>query len=364
MTRTSVRILVVERAVSLRTALADVIGAMPRAMLVGTVSELNDVAGAIARFRPDVVLLSDEVGQAGIALVRRHHPEVGVILLASGSRASARLAMNALGDGVLGFISRPDSATPGDGQADLVRQLLPLLTVYLTRRAAAESASVAASYPKRAPTGPDHVLRRRGVVAPRSVGLIAIGISTGGPEALRELIAHLPGDIGVPVLLVQHMPTMFTRVLANTLDQVSELTVREARDGERPISGTVLLAPGGQHMVLRRAPAGYRVELNEDPPVHACRPSVDVLFTSIAECYTGMVLAVVMTGMGEDGRDGVRALKAKQCYCLTQSEASCVVYGMPQAVDAAELTDERVPLKYLAGRIVALVRGGGQGANG
>jgi two-component system chemotaxis response regulator CheB len=175
------------------------------------------------------------------------------------------------------------------------------------------------------------------------------------------MIPRLPADLPVPVLLVQHMPPLFTSSLAEQLNQRAALKVREARDGELILPGTVYIAPGGKHMVVRRRvdSEGHSVPivgLNENPPENSCRPSVDVLFRSLAAQYEGNMLAVIMTGMGSDGCEGVRVMKRRGCYCLTQSEASCVVYGMPLAVDEAGLSDERVPLAQLAHRITTLVR--------
>jgi len=356
----TVRVLIAEPSVAVRAVLSEVVRAAPRALLVGAVAQLDAVGDMVGRLKVELVLLSDAAGQAGIGALRRRHPQVGIVLIASGDRASARLTVNALGDSVVGFIERPDTPDAGGGHAALVRQLVPLITVHQTRTAVWEGRGAVAGRIRPRPVGEEHIARRRGARVPGPIGLVAIGISTGGPQALRELMAHLPGDLGAPVLVVQHMPAMFTQMMAQTLDRVSQLTVREARPGDRPVSGTVLVAPGGRHMVLRRAAGGYQVDMTLDPPVHACRPAVDVLFHSIAQCYPGTVLAVVMTGMGEDGCDGVRALKERRCYCLTQSQASCVVYGMPQAVDEAGLSDEHVPLTKLAGRIAALLRGAGR----
>jgi two-component system chemotaxis response regulator CheB len=168
----------------------------------------------------------------------------------------------------------------------------------------------------------------------------------------------------VPILLVQHMPPLFTASLAQELDRKSQITVKEAVEGEPLRPGTVFIAPGGRHMIVRSAEdvtpgsTGYVIGLNDDPPENSCRPAVDVLFRSIAAEYHGNVLAVVMTGMGSDGCEGVRAMQQKGCYCLTQSSASCVVYGMPLAVDEAGLSDESVPLHRLAAKIVSLVEEG------
>lgn len=197
-------------------------------------------------------------------------------------------------------------------------------------------------------------------VRPMKIDIVAIGVSTGGPVALNEVIPLLPADLGVPVVLVQHMPPNFTGSLAETLARKSALQVKEASEGEAVTAGKVLIAPGGKHMVLKPAPKGSPhkcvVDFNMDPPENSCRPAVDVLFRSVATCYNGNILAVIMTGMGCDGKEGVKHMKQYGCICLSQSAETCVVYGMPQAVDEAGLSDESVPLDKLAERIAALVR--------
>ncbi len=190
--------------------------------------------------------------------------------------------------------------------------------------------------------------------------MAAIGISTGGPEALGVVVPGLPADFPLPLLIVQHMPPVFTASLAQRLDRASPLRVVEAQDADVVLPGIAYIAPGGRHMTVEPDAAGRAViALRDDPPVHACRPAADVLFQSLARFPERRgVLAAVMTGMGYDGLNGVRALKsaadpgaATRGVCLTQSEATCVVYGMPRAVDAAGLSDESVPLERMADRL-------------
>lgn len=201
---------------------------------------------------------------------------------------------------------------------------------------------------------------RLSATRPSKIDIVAIGVSTGGPVALGEVIPFLPADLGVPVVLVQHMPPNFTGSLAETLAKRSHLQVKEASENEAVVAGKVLIAPGGKHMVLKPAPKGspYRcvVDFNLDPPENSCRPAADVLFRSVADCYNGNILVVIMTGMGSDGKEGVKYMKQNSCICLTQSAETCVVYGMPMAVDEAGLSDESVPLQHLAERIEAIVR--------
>lgn len=190
--------------------------------------------------------------------------------------------------------------------------------------------------------------------------LIVVAVSTGGPAALNTLIPRLSGQLPVPILLVQHMPPNFTASLAENLNAKSALTVKEAEAGEAALPGHVYIAPGGYHMVVqpnpqdRRAP--LQIALNQDAPVQNCRPAADVLFASVAQaCSNHGVLAVVLTGMGRDGAAGVHQLKQHcQTLCLTQSEDTCVVYGMPKAVDDLNLSDEQLPLAQLADRINSL----------
>jgi two-component system chemotaxis response regulator CheB len=187
--------------------------------------------------------------------------------------------------------------------------------------------------------------------------VLLIGISTGGPAALMQLIPKLPSNLGLPVLVVQHMPPKFTQSLADSLNATTGLTIKEAVHGETLQPNVVYIAPGGFHMEVEAGAKGEAiVNINQKPPVNSCRPSVDVLFKSAPAVFKNNTLSVVMTGMGKDGCEGVRYLKQTVgTYCVTQSEESCVVYGMPKAVDDEHLNDESVPLNNLATRICELL---------
>lgn len=350
------RVVVAESTASVNDVIAEVISGIPHATVSGRLTSLNGVLPHLSRNDTDLIVLSDAGGMALVNELRVRYPQLGIILICDASRASASLALEAIRRGALGFVRRPAQLDPGASQAEVVRQLLPLVSAHVTRQRTAAPPLGTESALR---SGPDRILVRKGTGAPPArFGLVAIGISTGGPQALGALLPELPSDLEAPVLIVQHMPPGFTDMMARTLDQRSPLHVREAAHGDRPVPGEVLIAPGGKHMTLEpNRGSGYTVALNEDPPVNACRPAADVLFRSIARHYRGNVLALVMTGMGQDGRDGVQALKQGNCYCLTQSEASCVVYGMPAMVDEAGLSDERVPLAMMARRVTSLVRG-------
>ncbi|HEY5962085.1 MAG TPA: CheB methylesterase domain-containing protein, partial [Polyangiaceae bacterium] len=190
------------------------------------------------------------------------------------------------------------------------------------------------------------------------VEVVLVGCSTGGPQALAKIIPQLPANLGVAVLIVQHMPPVFTASMAESLNRLSSLTVTEASDGQLVQPNVVLIAPGGRHMTVRsdRVKGERRIAINDDPPVNSCRPSVDVLFRSAAEAYGGNTLSIVLTGMGEDGLEGVKALRSVGGKTLSQSEGSCVVFGMPRAIELAGHADEVVGLEQMASRLTSWLR--------
>ena len=187
--------------------------------------------------------------------------------------------------------------------------------------------------------------------------VLLVGISTGGPAALMQFIPKLPSNIGIPVLVVQHMPPKFTQSLADSLNASTGLTIKEAQHGETLKPNVVYIAPGGFHMEIDAGSKGEAiVNINQKPPVNSCRPAVDVLFKSAPSVFKNNTLSIIMTGMGKDGCEGIRYLKQTVgTYCITQSEESCVVYGMPKAVDDENLNDESVPLNLLATRVCELL---------
>jgi two-component system chemotaxis response regulator CheB len=188
------------------------------------------------------------------------------------------------------------------------------------------------------------------------IDVVVIASSTGGPKSLEQVIPLLPETLGAPVLLVQHMPAHLTQSFISTLNQISRIEVIEGVEGDEIKPNAVYVAPGGQHMVVKLHDHKKYIGLNEDPPENSVRPSADVLFKSVADAYGGNILAVIMTGMGKDGVEGVRRMKKEGCFCLSQTEETCVVYGMSRSIDEAGLSDEKVPLEQLAGRIISLVQ--------
>nr|MDA8136129.1 CheB methylesterase domain-containing protein [Desulfobacteraceae bacterium] len=207
--------------------------------------------------------------------------------------------------------------------------------------------------PKRNPDPPKKI-----VSSIEKAEVVVMASSTGGPEILSRIFSILPGTLKAPILLVQHIPATMTGYFAKSLNQKSELDILEAAHGDEILPGKVYIAPGGRHMtVSKRDDQGRRtILLNSRPLVNSVRPSADVLFESVAESYSGRILAVVLTGMGEDGKKGVADLKARNCFCITQTSETCVVYGMPRAVDEAGLSDESLDPLDITQKIVLMAQ--------
>jgi two-component system chemotaxis response regulator CheB len=190
------------------------------------------------------------------------------------------------------------------------------------------------------------------------VDVLAVGCSTGGPDALAQVVAALPGDLPVPVVVVQHMPPVFTRMFAERLDRTSRLTVVEAADGTPALPGTVLIAPGDQHLTVVRRGTSVVAKLTDGPPENSCRPAVDVLFRSVAAVYGANAVATVLTGMGQDGRKGCEVMRAAGAGIVVQDEPTSVVWGMPGAVATAGLADAVLPLGDIASVLLTRVNAG------
>lgn len=354
-------ILIVDDTIVYRSIMRSVVEALPGCVVAATAANGADALECLKRGGINLVLLDVEMpvmnGLDTLVAIRQRHPDVKVVMVSAANRSAADITIRALELGALDFIPKPDTGDPDSSKAFLVQALQGVVATCSPKseaarepapvRVAATAAPAAASVPK------------------GKIEIVLIGISTGGPVALSQLIPSLPGTLGVPVAIVQHMPPVFTESLARNLDRQSTLAVCEGRDGQQVRANEVYIAPGGKHMLLRRGATGeVMLGLNENPPENNCRPAVDVLFRSGAALFGAGALCVVMTGMGSDGREGARALRRQGALVLTQDESTCVVYGMPRAVVEAGLSQEAIPLPHLAARIAGLVHGVTGGGHG
>ena len=302
--------------------------------------------------KPDLITLDIEMPILdGISVLRKlgeMNSPTQAIVLSGLSQTGAKLTQQALDLGAFDFVVKPDSP-------DRDRNY-QLLTDGLTSRIQAlqQSRFFAGGDESRRPINTNGSEWESSSVHPDKQ-VVVIGVSTGGPTALKEIVSRLPHDLSVPVLVVQHMPAMFTSALAQDLNRHCQLEVVEARS-EQMKPGTIYIAPGGKQMEIFRSATGSFIRIVSEASDHDYRPSVDLLFDSAAEAYGASALGIVMTGMGDDGLKGCASLKAKGATVLTQDESTCVVYGMPRKVVEAKLSDDVVPLPCLADRIAAYTR--------
>jgi two-component system chemotaxis response regulator CheB len=302
--------------------------------------------------------MPDMDGMQTLLEIRKHYPEIAVVMVSGVSTRHAESTIRALEAGALDFIRKPDGHDIAENIELLKKDIGPILQTLSGRRGPPTPTAPPAAKPAPPPTAPPPRPSGR---LPTAIDLFVIGSSTGGPNALADVIPRLPEDLGVPVLIVQHMPPMFTQSLAQHLDKKSALNVREAVDEEPVKIGDVLIAPGGRHMTVRKKSTASGqdsliIGLTDSPPVNSCRPSVDVLFRSVAGANPGGILSLIMTGMGSDGAAGVAALKRKTCLSLAQDQLSCVVYGMSRAIVERGLADEILPLERIAARALEIIK--------
>lgn len=362
MNSSKIKVLVVDDTIIYRKLLSEVVESLPDTELAGTAPNGKVALQAIKNKQVDLVFLDVQMpvmdGLETLEHLRREHPQIGVIMVSGVDKAAARITIEALEKGALDFIPKPAESSPGESLKRLTEDLSEVVELFKSRRQGRPEAVSAIKVPE---TRIEPLAEVEALVSDKEIAAVMIGVSTGGPKALASLIPKLPGDLGVPVFIVQHMPPLFTKSLAESLDKNSQLKVVEASNGQQVDKNTAYIAPGGMHMVVRGAASisaqfTHSIGTNDNPPEHGCRPAADVLFRSGAIHYGSSVLAVVLTGMGSDGRDGVKALKRKKALCLTQSKDSCVIYGMPMAVDQAGLSDESVAIERMAERITEIVR--------
>jgi len=303
--------------------------------------------------------------------VRNHHPDTVVIVITG--YATLEHSIEAMKKGAFDFILKPQSKNQTEGKKEMRAVLEPILKAFARskisssllarsgrivpaaapaqRTPAVRSLTGAQSHSQPAAARP--VATRRG-----KSEIVTIGISTGGPNALNQMLPRLPKDLGVPVLIVQHMPPVFTKSLAASLDKKCLLLVKEAENGENILPNVVYIAPGGKQMKLVAGTDGLnrRIKITDDPPENSCKPSADYLFRSVGDYYVGRTTAVIMTGMGSDGTKGLAVLKDKAAYIIGQDESSCIVYGMPKAPAELGYLDVVVPLGKIADEIVKSVK--------
>jgi two-component system, chemotaxis family, protein-glutamate methylesterase/glutaminase len=284
-------------------------------------------------------------------------------MLSGATAAGATLTMTALELGAFDFVTKPTSGTVEQNTESLRHDLGLKIQAFARSKRIHKILHGPGPTPPHTLTEPlpsKDISHTTHIRHPFDIGIcrpevVVLGISTGGPASLTRMMPRLPANLGVPMLIVQHMPPVFTKSLADDLNRRCELTVCEAGDGQRVFPGHVLIAPGGKQMKLARENGHIIVHITDDPPENSCKPSVDYLFRSASKIYGRNALGVIMTGMGSDGTRGCREMKQQGASIIAQDEATCVVYGMPKALIEEGIADVVAPLDDIAAEIVRLV---------
>lgn len=349
--------------------------------LVGSAVDGEQGLAKATELKPDLIVLDVEMpkmdGLAALPLLLKAVPSCKIVMASTLTRRGGEVTIRALSMGAADYTPKPQAgrlAGAEEFRQSLLgklkalaprpippvpssRDIRPAPPVARTLRPSSTPAAPAAPAVRRpltqAPAGRGPVARMRG-----RPEIIAIGSSTGGPQALRDVIEKIPGDARVPLVLAQHMPALFTKILGEHLTKAGKIQCKEATDKERLAPGTLYIAPGDFHMTVRKDAGGYYAVLDQSPPINFCRPAVDPLFQSVAEATNGAALGVVLTGMGHDGRDGARTLRNMGGTVIVQDENTSVVWGMPGAVAEAGLADEILPLAEIGSAVAQRMKGG------
>jgi two-component system, chemotaxis family, protein-glutamate methylesterase/glutaminase len=343
-----IRVLVVDDSVAVRGFVSTLLAEDPEIQVAGIAANGRLALQKYAQLRPDIVTLDVEMpemdGLETLRALRMDDPSAKVIMFSSLTHRGAVTTFDALSAGAVDYVAKPE----GRSAEQLAEALRADLIVKLKAHAVPKRSVVSQEPPK---------LARQ--ARPKPIEIVAVASSTGGPNALSAVVGSLPADLRVPVVVVQHMPELFTKLLAERLNSIAKVNVHEAVAGESLQPGTVYIAPGGHHLETVRERGQVRIRLHDEPPENSCRPAADVLFRSVAAAYGGGSLAVVLTGMGQDGLLGSEVIHSGGGQIIAQDEASSVVWGMPRAVVEAGIANSVLPLHCISEEITRRVRSNG-----
>lgn len=346
-----VKVLIVDDSAFMRNALTSMLSSDKEIEVVGTAKDGLEALEKIISLKPDIVTMDVEMprmdGLTALKIIMEKNP-LPVIMVSSMTTEGAKTTLEALDIGAVDFIPK--------NLSELSVNIIKIRDVLIEK---VKNISKRGFIKRRLRIEKEHrpveIVKNihTNITGSRRVGIISIGTSTGGPKALQEVIPKLPKELPVPVVIAQHMPPAFTKPFAERLNQLSEIKVKEAEEGEPLTPGVVLIAPGrGNMRVVRKRGIETVVSITENKEEFQYRPSVDALMLSVAECFPGRALGVIMTGMGNDGLKGLIAIKKTGGRVFAQNEETCIVYGMPKAVVDAGIADKVLPLEEMAGEII------------
>ncbi len=339
-----IKVLIVDDSAIVRKIFSDHLSKEADFEVVGAAPDPFVARDKIVRLKPDVVLLDIEMPRMdGLTFLKKlmHYYPLPVIIVSSLTPKGSKMALDAIEYGAVEVLSKPGGPySVGDMTLQLKEKIRAAARVRIER-----VRNKLSDLPIEPPIK---------ILSETTQKLIAVGASTGGTEALKEVLVRLPSNIP-GILIVQHMPAQFTKAFAERLNGLCQIEVREARDGDSVLNGQALIAPGNFHMILKRSGAKYYVNVKDGPMVHHQRPAVDVLFNSVAQYAGGNAIGVILTGMGSDGAQGMLKMKEAGARTIAQDEESCVVFGMPKEAIKLNAVDRIVPLEKIPNEIIQMV---------
>ncbi|MBF0546374.1 MAG: chemotaxis response regulator protein-glutamate methylesterase [Candidatus Riflebacteria bacterium] len=370
----TIHVLVVDDSIVFRKLVSEVLSQIKGIEVIGVAGGGKTAIEKIKNLKPDLITLDIEMpdfnGFQVIEEINRLGIKTDIIMVSSLNSRASKLTMKALEMGAFDFVLKPSKRTFEENKKELLHELEKVITVYQRRREIKEifsSQKNIIALRKKTPISEAKPLEEkekklglsekepeekvRNLFKPR---MVLIGVSTGGPKALSDLLPHLPNNLGVPVFIVQHMPPLFTKSLAENLNEKCAISVKEAENAEEAQPNTAYLAPGGKQMKLvSTSKGGIGILINDDPPERNCKPSANYLFRSAASEFPGKSVVVILTGMGDDGTLGLKLLKRYTCNAIAQNEETCVVFGMPKAAIETGLINSVLPLEKIPQAILA-----------
>lgn len=355
-----IRVLIVDDSTVIRRLLSDALSCDSTIEVVGTAPNGRIALAKLPQLAPDVVTLDVEMpemdGLTTVLELRKTYSNLPVIMFSTLTQKGAEATLDALSNGANDYVTKPANVGSVSEAIQRVRdELIPKIKSLC--KWYRETSQAGTATPQTSSQKPSLCAKKQSAKSTR-IDAVTIGSSTGGPNALMTVLRNLPKVFPVPIFIVQHMPPVFTKHLANRLNQNCELEVVEARPGETIRPGMVAIAPGDYHMTIRRQGVSICIETSQTPPENSCRPAVDVLFRSVAQVYGENTLGVVLTGMGQDGRRGAEIIRDAGGLIFAQDEQTSVVWGMPRAVVQAQLADKILPLEDVSQQIISAVAAG------
>jgi len=364
------RVLIVDDTIVYRKIVTDVLFNLPDVEVVGSAHNGKAAITKITSLKPDLLTLDIEMpemnGLEVLEYIKDKGLDVGAVMLSTLTHEGGEMTMKALELGAFEFILKPQEGSMAENAEALKKTIIPILKAFARRNEIKHllkgkiSTKEGSHEDKRFSESNQVVRRMHGVLSRirQKSEIVAIGISTGGPKALAQMMPSLPSNLDVPILIVQHMPPIFTTSLAKSLDSKCAFEVREAKDGEPVVSNVALIAPGGKQMKIMAGGDGKSrvIRITDDPSENNCKPSVDYLFRSVAHHYVGRATGVIMTGMGSDGLLGLQLMKKNGSTIIAQNGETSVVYGMPKGPIDAGIVDIIAPLDMIAQEICLTVK--------